>query len=262
LSLGPTTPRLDPTDYSLSPHLSQINAVTMFAFLRPQCLHAAPAARTFTTSASLAWKSHKNALAEVHANLPPYPHGRSRWFKQSDKGLYGGQRIQFGNNVSRKTEIKTRRSWYPNIKRKALFSKALNRRIRVRVSTRVMRTIDKVGGLDEYLLGEKSARIKTLGMEGWRLRCMVMATKTVQDRFNQQRRALGLPEVDYELLVTELNQLPDELLDAEMSGDPLEFGVEEEQPEFESVDILGEGEATTGRPEDFQQRVDQALSKN
>ncbi|KEQ71251.1 hypothetical protein M436DRAFT_11956, partial [Aureobasidium namibiae CBS 147.97] len=149
--------------------------------------------RTFTTSASLAWKSHKNALAEVHANVPPYPHGPARWFKQSDKGLYGGQRIQFGNNVSRKTEIKTRRSWYPNIKRKALFSKALNRRIRVRVSTRVMRTIDKVGGLDEYLLGDKSARIKALGMEGWRLRCMIMATKTVQNRFNEQRRALGLP---------------------------------------------------------------------
>ena len=236
----------------------------MFASLRPQCLHVAPAARTFTTSASLAWKSHKNALAEVHANVPPYPHGPARWFKQSDKGLYGGQRIQFGNNVSRKTEIKTRRSWYPNIKRKALFSKALNRRIRVRVSTRVMRTIDKVGGLDEYLLGDKSARIKSLGMEGWRLRCMIMATKTVQNRFNEQRRALGLPEVDYELLATELNQLPDELLGAEMSGEPLEFGVEEDQgEEFESVDVLGgEAAAETSRPEQFQQRVDEALSKN
>ncbi|KAH0140824.1 hypothetical protein KCU67_g14727, partial [Aureobasidium melanogenum] len=123
----------------------------------------------------------------------------------------------------------------------------------------------KVGGLDEYLLGDKSARIKTLGMEGWRLRCMIMATKTVQDRFNLQRRALGLPELDYELLATELNQLPTELLDAEMSGEPLEFGVEEEQPfdeAFESVDVLG-GEATSSpRPEQFQQRVDEALSKN
>jgi large subunit ribosomal protein L28 len=264
LSLGPTTSRLDPAGHPLSLKTTHINTITMFALLRPQCLHAAPAARTFTTSASLAWKSHKNALAELHANVPPYPHGRAYWFKQSDKGLYGGQRIQYGNNVSRKTEIKTRRSWYPNIKRKALFSKALNRRIRVRVSTRVMRTIDKVGGLDEYLLGEKSARIKTLGMEGWRLRCMVMATKTVQNRFNEQRRALGLPEVDYELLASELNQLPDELLDAEMSGEPLEFGVEEDQPEggaFESVDILG-GEATRSSPEDFQQRVDAALQKN
>jgi len=127
-----------------------------------------------------------------------------------------------------------------------------------------MRTIDKVGGLDEYLLGDKSARIKSLGMEGWRLRCMIMATKTVQNRFNEQRRALGLPEVDYELLATELNQLPDELLDAEMSGEPLEFGVEKDQgEEFESVDVLGgEAAAETSRPEQFQQRVDEALSKN
>ncbi|KAI5202460.1 hypothetical protein E4T42_04107 [Aureobasidium subglaciale] len=235
----------------------------MFALLRPQCLYTAPAARTFTSSASLAWQSHKNALAKVHADLPPYPHGPARWFKQSDKGLYGGQRIQFGNNVSRKTEIKTRRSWYPNIKRKALFSKALNRRIRVRVSTRVMRTIDKVGGLDEYLLGEKSARIKTLGMEGWRLRCMIMATKTVQERFNQQRRALGLPEVDYALLASELNP-PTELLDAEASGEPLEFGVEEEQAGEDAFDsTIGGSEATGGsRQEAFQQRVDQALDKN
>lgn len=93
---------------------------------------------------------------------------------------------------------------------------------------------------------------------------MIMATKTVQNRFNEQRRALGLPEVDYELLATELNQLPDELLDAEMSGEPLEFGVEEDQGEvLESVDVLGGGEAAeASRPEQFQQRVDEALSKN
>jgi large subunit ribosomal protein L28 len=229
----------------------------MFALLRPQCLNASPATRTFTSSASLAWKSHKNALKELHENVPPYPHGRSLWFKQSDKGLYGGQRIQFGNNVSPKTEIKTRRKWYPNIKRKALFSVALNRRIRVRVSTRVLRTIDKLGGLDEYLLGDKSARIRTLGMEGWRLRCMIMATKSVQDRFNHQRRTLGLPEVDYTLLAMELNQLPDEVMAAEAEAEPLEFAVEEEQPDA-SLDESG----GISRQEHFQQRVDQALSTN
>lgn len=240
-----------------------INTATMFALLRPQCLHAAPAARTFSSSATLAWKSHKNALAEVHANVPPYPYGPARWYKQSDKGLYGGQRIRFGNNVSPKTEIKTRRTWHPNIKRKSLFSKALNRRIRVRVSTRVMRTIDKVGGLDEYLLGEKSARIKTLGMEGWRLRCMVMSTKVVQERFNQQRRALGLPELDYALLANELNQLPAELMD-EAIDEPIEFAIDEEQADEGALEsALGGGSATgSSRQEQFQQRVDQALSSN
>lgn len=174
----------------------------MFANNRPQsCLLSH--VRNFSNTSCQAWKSNKNALAEAHANLPAYPHGPALWYKQSNNGLYGGARIRFGNNVSPDTETKTRRSWHPNIKQKYLFSKALNRGIRVKVSTRVLRTIDKVGGLDNYLLGEKSARIRELGMGGWRLRCMVMATETVQKRFNAQRRELGLPEVDYAALALE-----------------------------------------------------------
>lgn len=193
---------------------------------------ASSCTRTFSTTSRQSWKSNKNALLELHANLPPYPHGPSLWYKQSNKGLYGGQTIQVGNNVSPKTEIKTRRKWYPNIMRKALFSKALNRRIRVRVSTRVLRTIDKVGGLDEYLLGEKSARIKELGMEGWRLRCMVMGTQTVQKRFNEQRRKLGLPEVDYRLLAQEIAAPPVEFFYPEqVQQEMAEFVVDEVEDE-------------------------------
>ena len=203
----------------------------MFSLFRPRCAHALEA-RAFSTSTPLAWKSHKNALAEAHANLPPYPYGPARWFKQSDKGLYGGSRLQFGNNVSPKTETKSRRTWHVNVNRKSLFSKALNRRIRVRVSTRVLRTIDKVGGLDEYLLGEKSARIQQLGMEGWRLRCMIMGTRTVQERFNAQRKALGLPLVDYAALALESAQLPPGLM--EFSEDS-EFVVEGEEEAEDSA---------------------------
>ena len=42
--------------------------------------------------------------------------------------------------------------------------------MQVKVQARVLRTIDKVGGLDEYLLGNKPARIKELGVEGCRYR--------------------------------------------------------------------------------------------
>lgn len=130
-----------------------------------------------------------------------YPHEPARWYKQSNRGLYGGQSIQFGNNVSDKNEIKTRRHWSPNIKRKNLFSKALGRNLQVRVSTRVMRTIDKVGGLDEYLLGSKSARIKELGVAGWQLRCQVMASKHMQAAYNKERSALGLPQLDRDAVI-------------------------------------------------------------
>ena len=55
-----------------------------------------------------------------------------------------------------------------------------------------MRTIDKVGGLDEYLLGEKTGRVKELGMEGWALRWRVMRTEKVRERFARERERLGL----------------------------------------------------------------------
>ncbi len=64
----------------------------------------------------------------------------------------------------------------------------------------MLRTLDKVGGLDEYLLGEKAARVKELGMEGWKLRWRIMQTEKVRERFRAQREALGLPPVE-EVLV-------------------------------------------------------------
>lgn len=76
---------------------------------------------------------------------------------------------------------------------KRLWSDALQCYIRVRVTTRVLRTLDKVGGLDEYLLGDKAARIKELGMGGWKLRWRIMQTDKVKERFRLQREMLGLP---------------------------------------------------------------------
>jgi large subunit ribosomal protein L28 len=95
--------------------------------------------------------------------------------------------------VSEKNEIKTRRYWRPNVHSKRLWSEALQAFIRLRITTRVLRTVDKVGGLDEYLLGEKAGRIKELGMGGWKLRWRIMQTEAVKERFRKQRELLGLP---------------------------------------------------------------------
>jgi large subunit ribosomal protein L28 len=94
--------------------------------------------------------------------------------------------------VSERTEIKTRRTWSPNIQSKRLYSNALQKFIRVKVSTRALRTIDKVGGLDEYLLGDKAARIRELGMGGWALRWRVMRSPAGLERRRAGREALGL----------------------------------------------------------------------
>jgi ribosomal protein L28 len=174
------------------------------SLLRRSC-SLAPARRAFSTStprlASLQWdRNNSEALADT---VPEYPYGPPTLYKQSRQGLYGEQRIRFGNNVSVKGKNKSRRSWRPNIMFKRIFSKALNRHVQVRVSSRVLRTIDKLGGLDEYLLGEKETRIRELGESGWWLRWAIMQTNTVKNRFAAERRALGLPADPEELRVEE-----------------------------------------------------------
>jgi large subunit ribosomal protein L28 len=151
--------------------------------------------RTFTTSSPCPANSNtiKRLSSPKHSSaIPPYPYGESKWYKQSNFGLYGLQKIRFGNMVSERNEIKTRRVWRPNVQNKRLWSNALERFVRVKITTRVLRTVDKCGGLDEYLLGEKPARIKELGLGGWRLRWRIMQTEAVRERFRRQREELGL----------------------------------------------------------------------
>ncbi|PSR78521.1 hypothetical protein BD289DRAFT_443779 [Coniella lustricola] len=125
-------------------------------------------------------------------HIPAYPYGPRPVYKQSNAGLYAGARIQFGNNVTPKHNVKTHRKWRPNVQRKRLWSPALRCFVQTRVTTRVLRTIDKVGGLDEYLLGDKAQRIKDLGPWGWKLRWRLMQSETVKERFLEQRKKLGL----------------------------------------------------------------------
>lgn len=124
--------------------------------------------------------------------IPPYPYGPRQVYKQSNGGLYGSSRIQFGNNVSEKHDVKTPRKWRPNVQRRRLWSDSLRCFVQTRVTTRVLRTIDKAGGLDNYLLGDKSQRIKDLGPWGWKLRWRIMQSETVKQRFAAERAALGL----------------------------------------------------------------------
>jgi hypothetical protein len=55
-----------------------------------------------------------------------------------------------------------------------------------------MRTIKKCGGLDQYVCGDKPARIKELGLLGWRLRWLVMTSPKMQAQYSHERRELGL----------------------------------------------------------------------
>ncbi len=62
-----------------------------------------------------------------------------------------GTGVQTGNNVSH-AHNKTRRRFLPNLQRMSLMSDSLGQMVRLRVTTRALRTVDRHGGLDAYLL--------------------------------------------------------------------------------------------------------------
>lgn len=102
--------------------------------------------------------------------------------------------MQSGNKISKgRNKGKTRRKWYPNVRLETIRSEALNQTMTIPITASCMRTIRKCGGLDEYLLGDKPARIKELGLFGWKLRWMVMSSGKMRATFQQQRKKLGLP---------------------------------------------------------------------
>ena len=80
-----------------------------------------------------------------------------------------GKDAQFGHNVSHSNR-KTNRRFDPNLQKITFYSEALRRRIRLRVCTRALRTVQKHGGLDPFLVKMSEAQ---LGVEGQRLQRLV-----------------------------------------------------------------------------------------
>lgn len=73
---------------------------------------------------------------------------------RSERGLYAGKGLSFGNTIS-DFGNRNRRTWKPNIQRCSLYSSILQEKIKLRVSTEALRRIDKIGGLDSYILGQR-----------------------------------------------------------------------------------------------------------
>ncbi|KAF5351598.1 hypothetical protein D9758_003120 [Tetrapyrgos nigripes] len=94
----------------------------------------------------------------------------SQPFKRSQLGLFQGKTKQYGNNVPF-SKHKTRRTWLPNVQRKRLFSDTLQRFVRVKLTTRALRTIKKkYASIDNYLFRNSAS---TVSHEGLRLRLMM-----------------------------------------------------------------------------------------
>ena len=157
---------------------------------RALCLRSTTVIRTFKAFRK---QDHldSDALIVHGRKPPPYPYGARQTFHQADRGLYGGAQLQFGNKISKgRNKGKTRRRWYPNVRLETIRSEALGKDLTIRITASCMRTIKKCGGLDQYLLGDKPARIKELGLFGWQLRWKVMNSAMMRKEFSQQRSAL------------------------------------------------------------------------
>ncbi|MGI9489528.1 MAG: 50S ribosomal protein L28 [Geminicoccaceae bacterium] len=91
-----------------------------------------------------------------------------------------GKGVQTGNNVSHANN-RTRRRYLPNLQQQRFYSETLGESIRLRVTTHALRTVEKRGGLDGFLL---KARNTELSSELRRLKQRVITARTAQDERN------------------------------------------------------------------------------
>jgi large subunit ribosomal protein L28 len=61
-----------------------------------------------------------------------------------------GKGVMTGNNVSH-AKNRSRRRFLPNLQPMSLYSEALNKSVRMRITTAAARTIEHKGGLDAFL---------------------------------------------------------------------------------------------------------------
>ena len=77
-----------------------------------------------------------------------------------------GKKVMAGNNVSHANN-RTRRRFLPNLCNVSLVSEKLNQTIRFKISANALRSVEHIGGLDNFLL---KAKEKSLSPKAKRLK--------------------------------------------------------------------------------------------
>mgnify|MGYP001240004233 FL=1 len=63
-----------------------------------------------------------------------------------------------GNNVSHAIN-KTKRRFYPNLQNISFFSEILGKNIKLKVTSRGIKTVEKNGGIDSYIINTKNSKL-------------------------------------------------------------------------------------------------------
>ena len=74
------------------------------------------------------------------------------------KCQFTGKTFKSGNNVSH-AKNRTKRRFFPNLQNISFISEKLGRSIQLKVAASAIRTVEKKGGLDEYLLNTSSTKL-------------------------------------------------------------------------------------------------------
>ena len=69
-----------------------------------------------------------------------------------------------GNNVSHANN-KTKRRFLPNLQKISFLSEKLGKQIQLKVATSAIRTVEKKGGLDEYLLNTSNTKLQPAALK-------------------------------------------------------------------------------------------------
>ena len=74
-----------------------------------------------------------------------------------------GVKISLGNNVSH-AHNKTKRNFTPNLQKKSIYSDTLNQMVRLKISTKAIKSIECAGGFDKYIISipNKKLSVKAL----------------------------------------------------------------------------------------------------
>ncbi len=76
----------------------------------------------------------------------------------STKCQLTGKTFLTGNNVSH-AKNRTKRRFLPNLQNVSFVSEKLKKSIQLKVCTNALRTVEKKGGLDEYLLNTSNSKL-------------------------------------------------------------------------------------------------------
>ncbi len=75
-----------------------------------------------------------------------------------------GKGVMTGNNVSH-AKNRTRRRFLPNLNNVSLVSEALGRSFKFKISASALRSVDRIGGLDAFLLKAKETELSTSALK-------------------------------------------------------------------------------------------------